>query len=333
MPHLLAGEARPLHGRVRRRHRQQCGSARTRFAGSTQVRLLYGQTYQFRTRLSDLSGGGPTPADNPIDEAVAQRTEITFQRWVPPKGLRVTTVGDTPHTGMEIDRIEVVRPSIGYPEATFTPRYGADPTVAATTVNAMLAQLGIAPDGTLPGAPPPANPAVTIGVPDPDVDALGIVVEVRALAHDAADDVSSDGAFQFLYATSRPVPVLPPLPANPTPADVVADAPVPPLELSYVDIDDVTGLVAPPAGPLLLPRSHDVRILITPTASGPTGYLGPSQPARRRSTSRAASRRTSWSVRRRRRRTISSHRWPTAARAWRRSSSSPTRPATRWRRS
>ena len=96
VPHLLAGGTAASASGASTNAAGAVSLAPSRFAGSTPIRLLYGETYQFRTRLSDLSGGGPAPTDNPIDESVAQRTEITFQRWVPPKGLRVTTVADLP---------------------------------------------------------------------------------------------------------------------------------------------------------------------------------------------------------------------------------------------
>jgi hypothetical protein len=271
-PHLLAGGSAA----------KAAGStqlAPSRYTGKGAPPLLYGATYEFRTRLCDLSGGGPEVADLPLNATVADRARLTFSRYVPPKACRLAPAFDAPHVAPRVDRIVVTRPLIAYPEALFTPRYGSDPNIAAATRTALLAQLGLAPDGTPPaGGPPPANDVLATGVPDPDVTQIEIVVEVRALAYDLADDVSADGAFREVYRTTRPVP---PLPAIPVAADgtvrltdVVADAAIGALELDYVDVDDVATLAATAAGALPIPRSRDVRITVTPLGDGPPGYFG-----------------------------------------------------------
>jgi hypothetical protein len=242
--------------------------------------LLYGTTYEFRTRLSDLTGGGPKTTDTPIHEAIAERTSVTFQRWVPPKSARIDMVSDAPHAAPYIDHLNITRPLIGYPEALFTQRYGTDPKIAEATKNALLAQLGMTPDGTPPPAPPAKNTITTIGVPDPDIVSLEIVVEARALAHDRADDLSADGSFVKVYLTTRDVPPLAPIAVDPDqpvdPKAVVQDDPFT-LDLQYVDVDDIATLIAPAVGPLSIPRSRDVRIRITPLAANPAGiaeYFG-----------------------------------------------------------
>jgi len=227
--------------------------------------------------LCDLSGGGPEVADLPLNTTVADRARLTFSRYVPSKACRLAPAFDAPHVAPRVDRIGVTRPLIAYPEALFTPRYGSDPNIAAATRTALLAQLGLAPDGTPPaGGPPPANDVLATGVPDPDVTQIEIVVEVRALAYDRADDVSADGAFREVYRTTRPIPPLPAMAADGTVrlTDVVADAAIGALELDYVDVDDVAGLTATAAGALPIPRSRDVRITVTPLGDGPPGYFG-----------------------------------------------------------
>jgi hypothetical protein len=224
------------------------------------IRLLYGTRYEFRTRLSDLTGGGPGASDNPLNESVAERAAVTFSRWVPPKGLRVAATFDETHIAPHVDRFQLTRPMIAYPEALFTWRYGTAPEIAAGAVNAMLAQLGMQPDGTPGGGTPPPNDVLQTGLPDPDVTNLEIIVEVRALAHDRADDVSEDGSFVEVYRTTREVPPFAGIsfetgtPAKP--ADVAADVAIPPLELDYIDVDQIAGKVAPPTGPLPIPRAR-----------------------------------------------------------------------------
>jgi hypothetical protein len=252
------------------------------FTGKRTPALLYGNTYEIRVRLADASGGGPRVHDLPVNESIAERARVTFARYVPPKGFGVTTSA-TAQQPFQPTEIRLRRPVIGYPEALFTPRYGADPAVRAATRAAMLAQLGLGADGSPlpPGQRVPDH--LTVGVPDPDVTAVEIRLEVRALAHDTGQDVSADGVFTAVYTTRRDVPPLAAIAAGAggavSPADTVADVAIPPLRLTYVDIDDVAALSAPPAGPLPIPRARDVRLVMTPIAQGPPGYFGQIDPA------------------------------------------------------
>jgi hypothetical protein len=55
------------------------------------------------------------------------------------------------------------------------------------------------------------------GLPDPDVDRVRIIVEVRAPAHDIAGPGGTlDGTYRVVYQTERALPALPP---GPTPDD------------------------------------------------------------------------------------------------------------------
>ena len=175
-------------------------------------RLLYGTTYQFRVRLADLTGAGPGPSQKPAAETAAQRTTLTFSRHVPPKAFTLAATGPAG----EAAGIALTRPRLGYPEALMTPRYGADALLARSAAEALLAQLGYAPDGTPPPAPPAKNTQIAIGLPDPDVRRVELRVEVRALAGDTADDITADGRFLTVYRATSDVPVLPALPGGRT---------------------------------------------------------------------------------------------------------------------
>jgi len=237
------------------------------FVGADIPALVYGQRYEVRVRLGDQSGGGPRVTDLPVNQTTAERAAVDFARYVSPNafGVDATVAGE----------ITLRRPTIGYPEALFTARYGTRVEVRDAARSAMLAQLGLGPDGS---PLPPADrvpDSLTVGVPDPDVTAVEIRVEVRALAHDTGDDVSADGVFTTLYTTQRDVPPLTTLPAGAvTPTEAAADVAIPSLQLAFLDIDDVATVAAPAAGPLVLPRSRDVRLVLTPLASGPAGYFG-----------------------------------------------------------
>ena len=257
-------------------------------------RLIYGTAYQFRVRLADLTMQGPDVAAVPAPELPAQRAGLTFARHVPPKALGLQTVPPPPRPDRPppigpIDSVSLTRPRIAYPEALFTPRYGATDDLATAARAALLAQLGLDAVGTPSPALPAANPQLIAGLPDPDVVQIDIHVEVRALAQDTADDVNADGSFTTLYRTSRPVPSLPPLPPTPPgvllpPSQVAADLPLPPLDFGFVDVPEVGDPVwraGAAAGALPLPRARDVRVTFTPIADGPPGYFGSfSDPAR-----------------------------------------------------
>jgi hypothetical protein len=255
-------------------------------ATGTPPRLTYGTTYQFRVRLADLTMQGPDVAGAPADEAVTQRAQIVFARHVPPKALGIATTPASPVTPpaqpLRLGSVALTRPRMAYPEVLFTPRYGATDDLAASARTALLAQLGLDASGTPSPVPPPDNPQLASGLPDPDVVRLAVRVEARVLAGDTADDVSGDGQFVTLYTTSRAVPPLSPLPATPPgvqlpPAQVAADVPVPPLGFAYADVAEISDgawHAGGDSGPLPLPRSRDVRITFTPIADGPPGYFG-----------------------------------------------------------
>ena len=131
---------------------------------------------------------------------------------MPPKAFTLAATGPAG----EAAGIALTRPRLGYPEALMTPRYGADALLARSAAEALLAQLGYAPDGTPPPAPPAKNTQIAIGLPDPDVRRVELRVEVRALAGDTADDITADGRFLTVYRATSDVPVLPALPGGRT---------------------------------------------------------------------------------------------------------------------
>ena len=58
------------------------------------MNLRYGTNYEFRVRLGDISGGGPTAGDERIFEAIAQDTSIIFKRNVAPNAVRMEEIPD-----------------------------------------------------------------------------------------------------------------------------------------------------------------------------------------------------------------------------------------------
>ncbi|MFY2559935.1 hypothetical protein ACN469_20105 [Corallococcus terminator] len=190
------------------------------------VPLRYGRDYEFRVRLRDLSGGGPGADRDPRNPAPAPIAQVPFRRWVPPKEVAVTE---------EPSRLLVHRPLIGYPDLVFTGFDAPVDALLADTPRALLEQR-------------------ETGVPDPDVVAVQIAVEVRTLEGD--DRVRGRrGPHLRLYTTVRHFAAGAPLHA---PLEV---------EFNFRDVKDVRELqpadpfeAQPGVGPLALPTARDVRL-------------------------------------------------------------------------
>ena len=190
------------------------------------VPLRYGDDYEFRVRLKDLSGGGPNADRRHHNPAPAPVLRAPFRRFVPPKEVTVKA---------EPARLLIERPPIGYPDLVFT---GFDEPVAAL----------------LADTPKALSEQREVGVPDPDVVAVQIAVEVGALD---GDERSVDGRESYLrlYTTVRQF-----VPGVPLHA---------PLEVGILfrDVKEVGELqpadpMRPQAGigPLTLPTARNVRL-------------------------------------------------------------------------
>ena len=127
------------------------------------VPLRYGQSYDFRVRMADLSRGGPPPDDptpSDSDRDAHHQCQVAFRRHRRPGPVEVLS---RPSKGDL--RLLVARPLLGHPELLYTGAHSIDDIEAAVDASAARFQ-----------AP---------GLPDPDVLQLRITVEVRALNGDA----------------------------------------------------------------------------------------------------------------------------------------------------
>jgi hypothetical protein len=146
------------------------------------IDLRYGGAYEFRVRLVDHTGGGPSLHENPVNPQPF--APLKFLRWVRPQALRVgTALPVTPDPARAPDTITVHRPLMGYPEYVFAGGSAAD----------MLADL-----------PAAAAEGRAVGLPDPDVDAAEIEVSV---AFPGA--AGAGGDYRVLYRATRSFPAPP----------------------------------------------------------------------------------------------------------------------------
>lgn len=193
------------------------------------IALRYGTTYDFRVRFMDHTGGGPGPGAVPAIPGPAPIGTIPFRRWIRP--LRPSIENPPPATPDPANppaKITLKRPLIHHPAVGCTGAY-PDP------IAALFADF-----------PAAKAEGREVGLPDPDVDRIRIVVEARGLAQ---DPLASDGGFVVLYETTRPFL-----------SDLQS---VLTLDLSYVDVHDAGTLTAPATGAIVLPSARDVRLRLS----------------------------------------------------------------------
>ncbi|WP_336215991.1 hypothetical protein [Nonomuraea sp. LPB2021202275-12-8] len=192
------------------------------------VPLRYGQDYEFRVRLMDLSGGGPQVGLQSHNPAPAPVHRVSFRRHVPPRQVKITAeVASEGEPTAEPTWLLVERPRIGYPDLVFT---GFDDPVQALLDDIPQARLE----------------RREAGVHDPDVTAVQITVEVRL---PDGDDRGADGGPYLRLCTA--VRRFSPEPSTPLRIDLI-----------YQDVQDVLTLrsVDPGSGPLVIPTARDVRL-------------------------------------------------------------------------
>ncbi|HEY6315061.1 MAG TPA: hypothetical protein VIY52_30250 [Streptosporangiaceae bacterium] len=200
------------------------------------VSLRYGDSYEFRVRLVDHTGGGPALDEDPVNPAPQPVAPLTFLRWVRPQPLIVdTTLPIIPDPANAPDTITVQRPLMGYPEYIF----------AGGSVTDMLADL-----------PAASAAGRAVGLPDPDVDMVQVQVSV---AFPGPADSPGDN-YQVLYQATRPFP--------PGATDPLV------LTLDWQDVADATTITDPGTGPLPVPTARLLRIAVNALAAERTGYYG-----------------------------------------------------------
>ncbi|GHO87029.1 hypothetical protein [Dictyobacter formicarum] len=209
-----------------------------------------------------MTGGGPDEHDVPLNQAPANTTQCLFQRFVPPKSVRIKTTppvsdGSNPYPAFQpIDTISVWRPLLGYPEFTFAGI--TDPAV----VQKLITRVSSAQ----------ANKEI-LGVNDPGVEKLRIAIEIRAPVYDTGTQGEMpgnlDGSFRVAYQLER---AFPPLPADPLDPSKALE-----LALDFRDIKNIQELetlVIGDGDPLPIPRARDVRIRLTPIGHNLANYWG-----------------------------------------------------------
>jgi hypothetical protein len=155
-------------------------------AGNLNTVLRYGEQYEFRIRLLDLSGGGPalSPAINPINDSPSNLARVRFKRYVAPNQLRVESLPKNTDQLSTPSELTIRRPLLGYPAVVYTGKY-SDPV--GLLINASQAMQG----------------TEAFGIADPDVNRVAVTVEVQTLRMDNLLSTSGTENYVQLYTTFR----------------------------------------------------------------------------------------------------------------------------------
>ena len=211
------------------------------------VELRYGNRYEFRVRLTDTTGGGPTVDATPSRTGEAPVVLHHLKRHRPPSLVEVDAV--VPGGDGTVPGVRIHRPRLGYPEAVFA--------AGAPARADLLAQIAANDAG------PPAD-AKAPTIHDPDTPLLHIRVLVRPPAFDPA---AADDGFAEWYVTTRPYPV----------------DPVQPLDLALewldaadyrdVDVSAQLGGEGAVTGPVTLVTARDVRLEVRALGTDDLAYF------------------------------------------------------------
>jgi len=194
------------------------------------VPLRYGRSYEFRVRLADLTGGGPTVDDIAINPAPVGIGRCDFRRFVPPKMAKIQEPTAS-HKGRRVTYL-ISRPRLGYPDLVLTDFPHAQQALLDDVAQAQAEKR-------------------EVGLPDPDVTLLRIDVAVAGLEFDPANQVGRGAPVMLLYTAVRHFPDDPQAQLS--------------LALDFLDTPDIRGLPGPGTkGPLPVPSARQVFLTLTP---------------------------------------------------------------------
>ncbi len=162
--------------------------------GLDAIPLAYGITYEFRIRMGDISGGGPKHSDSRISESISKNTSIHFRRFVPPNAVRMEGLPNQ-NDFFEDDQLVIRRPLLGYPNIEFADKYDR-------VVEKLIAYSNIEYTDYR------NRKNVPIGLPDPDVTKVEVIVEIKGLQLDNQLSVSGNEPYYKLYSVTRSFPDL-----------------------------------------------------------------------------------------------------------------------------
>ena len=231
-------------------------------AVETVTKLVYGNTYDFRVRMSDISGGGPQYLAEPINNLPSHIATIAFKRYVAPNTLRIINsdaiVFNTDDVNFDAEKLQIARPLLGFPAVVYTGKY-ADPVTEL---------LNASQDILL------NKKAEAFGIPDPDVVKVELKVEVETLQLDNL--ASDDGQEHYitLYKTYRTFPAAF-TDAVEIPVEYIDDNKLNLLEKAEPFTDPLHNkTITALAGTIILPTARHIRLTLRAVCEGDASYWG-----------------------------------------------------------
>ena len=249
-------------------------NANAYLAADNRTKLIYGNSYQFRVRLSDISGGGPGVAEKSVDLlSDSHRAAVHFKRFVAPDMVRIMNEADIlepntdDHNFKGADLI-LSRPIMGYPGVLHTGKY-TDPVQRLIDASQAIIDEQIAN---------PKKGGRAFGIADPDVVSIHIKVEVETLQLDNL--ASDDGKRNFItiYNTNRNFNDW-----DENNADETITVPVRFVDVPVLDFTSTSAPFSEPAdnaciaatdGEIVLPSARNIRITLRPQGLSQTDYWG-----------------------------------------------------------
>ncbi len=226
--------------------------------------LKYGHEYEFRVRLSDLTGGGPKLEENELNDAPKTTSGLYFKRYLAPKQLKLVPLDPLP--GKVVDSVkflegnsfDVYRPRLGYPALLFT-----EMDTAVAFQKLIDDKNFLYPDPTNASL---VTETRTVSSYDPDVDKMMVIVEVKSLLMDNLASANKREPYLPLYSTFRNFPEDTEEPFS--------------IELEYQnansifnpkeDLGDFASFITNISdndSPIVVPTSRDIRITLVPVCS------------------------------------------------------------------
>ena len=170
--------------------------------------LQYGNTYEFRVRLGDLTSGGPDKKAPPAHEGPSPTGTCHFKRYVAPNTVRIDDVPvNSDQLVFDKDKLVVKRPLLGYPSVVFTGKYVDAVDLLKKAAKEQVDTVRQNKKDIDDGHPEKVKPVEAFGIADPDVESVEVTVEVQALNMDYLLSVSGKESYCKLYTTRRKFPV------------------------------------------------------------------------------------------------------------------------------
>ena len=243
-------------------------------ANETKTKLEYGNEYHFRVRLSDISGGTPSPLTPTLPGfSVSHIGKAKFKRYVAPHAVTIQNEDEiksnTDDNNFAGNSLKLARPLLGYPSAVYTGRYSNAVDRLATSVQDIL-NAQQASGGT--------SGAKAFGIPDPDVVSVEIKVEVETLK---MDNLASDNGREHyitLYKTTRLFTAF-----DENSASGEIEVPITYKDVNVLNLGNTTSPYPTPAdndfiasteGEIILPTARNIRLTLRAVGEEKANYWG-----------------------------------------------------------